>query len=64
MSLIPLTEAILQQAEAIIPHVKTLDAIHLASALAIGRDPVVVTHDATMHSVAVDLGLDTHDPVR
>lgn len=63
VSLIPLTEAILLQSEAIVPHVKTLDAIHLASALAIGRDPVIVTHDANVRTVARELGLDTHDPV-
>lgn len=64
VSLIPVTEGILQQAEAIIPHVKTIDAIHLASALSIGRDPIIVTHDANMRAVAADLGLRTHDPVR
>jgi len=62
VGLVPITEAILEQAEAIIPHVKTLDAIHLASALALGRDPLVVTHDATMDAVAQDLGLRTFDP--
>lgn len=60
---IPLTEGILQQAEAIGPHVKTLDAIHLASALSIGQDPVVVTHDAEVGAVAEELGLRWHDPV-
>ena len=40
------------------------DALHLASALAIGRDPLVVlTHDATMDAVARDLGLRTFDPL-
>lgn len=63
LSLVPLSEGILQQAEAIVPHVKTLDAIHLASALAIGRDPIVVTHDVTMDAVARELGLRTFDPV-
>lgn len=63
VSLVPLSAAILEQAEAIIPHLKTLDAIHLASALALGRDPLVITHDATMDAVARDLGLRTFDPV-
>lgn len=63
VSQVPLTEGILQQAEAIGPHVKTLDAIHLASALAIGRDPVVVTHDSNMRAVAEQLGLKSHDPI-
>ena len=39
----------------------TSDALHLASALAIGRDPLVITHDATMDAVARDLGLRTFD---
>lgn len=63
LSLVPLSAAILQQAEAIVPHVKTLDAIHLASALAIGRDPIVVTHDLDMDAVARELGLRTLDPL-
>lgn len=63
VSLIPVTDAILTAAEGIVPHVKTLDAIHLASAMALGGDPVVVTHDATMTSVARDLALQTLDPL-
>ncbi len=54
---IPLDHAVLQEAEAIIPHVRTLDAIHLASALRSGlEDLVIVTHDATMKSVAAAIG--------
>lgn len=64
VGVVPLTDGILQQAEAIVPHVKTLDAIHLASALAIGGSPVIVSHDANMIAVAAELGLDTYDPVR
>jgi len=60
---IPLTEGILAEAEAIVPHVKTLDAIHLASALACGLDPIIVTHDAGMKATAEMMGLRTHDPV-
>lgn len=63
VGIVPLTDGILQQAEAIVPHVKTLDAIHLASALSIGGAPVIVSHDANMIAVAAELGLDTFDPV-
>lgn len=64
IGLIPLDHAILQEAEAIVPHVKTLDAIHLASALRSGvEDLVITTHDRNMASVAAELGFNTHDPV-
>ncbi len=61
---VPLDHAVLQEAEAIVPHVTTLDAVHLASALRSGDDDVVVcTHDRTMSTVARLLGLRVHDPV-
>ncbi|WP_230865568.1 type II toxin-antitoxin system VapC family toxin [Mycobacterium canetti] len=61
---IPLDHAVLQEAEAIIPHVRTLDAIHLASALRSGlEDLAVVTHDTTMKSVAATIGFRITDPV-
>jgi predicted nucleic acid-binding protein len=63
VDLVPLTEAVLRSAEGIAKHIKTLDAIHLASALATGMDLVVATHDAQMKVVAEDLGFDTYDPV-
>ncbi|WP_052956954.1 type II toxin-antitoxin system VapC family toxin [Mycolicibacter heraklionensis] len=61
---IPLDHAVLQEAEAIIPHLRTLDAIHLASALRSGLDDLVITtHDGAMKSVAVALGFRIADPV-
>ncbi|MCV6985129.1 type II toxin-antitoxin system VapC family toxin [Mycobacterium shinjukuense] len=61
---IPLDHAVLQEAEAIIPHIRTLDAIHLASALRSGlEDLAVVTHDTTMKSVAAAIGFRITDPV-
>lgn len=61
---IPLDHAVLLEAEAIVPHIRSLDAIHLASALRAGLDElVVVTHDATMKSVAAAIGLRVMDPV-
>jgi predicted nucleic acid-binding protein len=50
-------------AESIERHVKTLDALHLATALLIGESVTVATHDTTMKSVAEHLGLRVTDPV-
>jgi predicted nucleic acid-binding protein len=45
--------------------IRTLDAIHLASALRSGLENLtVVTHDRTMATVAEHLGFETYDPVR
>jgi predicted nucleic acid-binding protein len=63
--LAPVDHAILNEAEAIISHIRTLDAIHLASALRCGLDDlVIVTHDKNMAHVAEQLGFPVHDPVR
>ena len=61
---VPLTESVLVGAEAITEHVKTLDAIHLASALALGSDVVMVSHDDGIKRVAALLGLDVFDPLQ
>ncbi|MDN5794937.1 MAG: type II toxin-antitoxin system VapC family toxin [Intrasporangium sp.] len=50
-------------AESIERHVKTLDALHLATALLIGEPVTVATHDQTMKTVARHLGLNITDPV-
>ncbi len=50
-------------AESIERHVRTLDALHLATALLIGDSVTVATHDSAMREVAEHLGLDTVDPV-
>lgn len=50
-------------AESIERHVKTLDALHLATALLIGEPVTVASHDATMTAAAEHLGLGTVDPV-
>lgn len=50
-------------AESIERHVRTLDALHLATALLIGESVTVATHDVNMKAVAEHLGLDTVDPV-
>ncbi|MGV9857743.1 type II toxin-antitoxin system VapC family toxin [Gordonia sp. NPDC003425] len=50
-------------AESIERHVKTLDALHLSTALLIGEPVTVATHDARMKNVAEHLGLQVTDPV-
>lgn len=63
LSLVPITDGVLAAAEAIEPHVKTLDAIHLGSVIAAGLDATIVTHDAGMVSAAAEIGYPTFDPV-
>nr|WP_281276178.1 type II toxin-antitoxin system VapC family toxin [Flexivirga caeni] len=64
LALLPLDHAVLLEAEAIVPHIKTLDAIHLGSALRSGiEDLVMVTHDHNMATVARELGFRVEDPV-
>lgn len=50
-------------AEAITEHTKTLDAIHLATAVSLGASTVMVSHDANVLQVARLLGLNTLDPI-
>lgn len=50
-------------AESMERQVRTIDALHLATALLIGDSVTVATHDVTMKTVAEHLGLDTVDPV-
>jgi hypothetical protein len=48
LGFLPVSDAVLAEAEAIVPHIKTLDAIHLASVVRSGLAATIVTHDATM----------------
>lgn len=50
-------------AESIERHLKTLDALHLATALLVGEPVTIASHDAAMKSVAQRLGLGVTDPV-
>lgn len=50
-------------AESIERHVKTLDALHLATALLIGEQVTLASHDAAMKAAAALLGLEVTDPV-
>ena len=63
VEIVPIDGIILAEAEAIVPHVKTLDAIHLASVIRTGLDATIVTHDATVTSVAGEIGYAVFDPV-
>lgn len=50
-------------AESIERHIKTLDALHLATALLIGEPVTVASHDTVMKEVAEHVGLLVTDPV-
>lgn len=50
-------------AESIERHIKTLDALHLATALLVGEPVTVASHDTIMKTVAERLGLRVSDPV-
>jgi predicted nucleic acid-binding protein len=63
LGLVPVSESVLSAAEAVGDHVKTLDAIHVAQAVALGSRTVVVSHDVNVLRVAGLLGLAAHDPI-
>lgn len=50
-------------AESIERPVKTLDALHLATALLVGEPVTLASHDAAMKAAAEHLGLSVADPV-
>lgn len=62
IGLLPISESVLTIAESITGHVKTLDAIHLASAIYLGSTTIVVSHDQNLKRVAATLGLEVFDP--
>lgn len=64
VGLAPITDAILAVAEAIPQHVRALDAIHVATALQLGGQVVVASHDQRLLTVAQELGLRTIDPMQ
>ena len=67
VGLLDITREIHRLAEDIRPHIRTLDALHLATAASLERTldtPLTIaTHDRTMTSVAHQLSLRTVDPV-
>ncbi|MFT4298282.1 MAG: PIN domain-containing protein [Aeromicrobium sp.] len=64
LPLLDLDRQLVREASDIEPHVKSLDALHLAAALRVGVDDVVIiSHDTALKRVASLLGFDVHDPV-
>jgi predicted nucleic acid-binding protein len=63
LALYDVTAEVLSRARSLRPYIKTLDAIHLATALTIAPAPCLVTHDKMMLTVAELNGLETQDPV-
>ncbi len=63
INLVSIDDGILRFAAAIEPHVKSLDAIHLATCALLGSGIVMATHDDNMTTVAASLGLDSMDPI-
>lgn len=63
LNLVSIDDGVLRFAAAIEPHIKSLDAIHLATCLLLGSGVTVATHDSTMRDVAQQLGLDVVDPL-
>ena len=63
VGLIEITRETHTVAESIERHVRTLNALHLATALLIGEPVTVASHDTAMKEVAEHLGLLVTDPV-
>ena len=63
VALVSIDDGVLRVAGAIEPHVKSLDAIHLATCSMLGSGITVVTHDPGMAAAAADLGLGAFDPL-
>ena len=63
VGLLDITRETHMVAESIERHIRTLDALHLATALLIGEPVTVASHDAAMKAVAEHLGLQVTDPV-
>lgn len=64
VALIAITDAVLESAGGLEPHIlRTLDAIHLATALTLGRDlDAIITYDERMTEGARLLGLPVSAP--
>jgi predicted nucleic acid-binding protein len=63
VSLVSISDQILLIAGTFTPHIKTLDAIHLATLLFVDPTATLITHDTTMARVAKELGMGVHDPL-
>lgn len=63
VGLIDITRETHTRAESIERHVKSLDALHLATAMLVGGQLTVATHDAGLKDAAEHLGFATSEPV-
>jgi predicted nucleic acid-binding protein len=63
VNLVSIDDGILRVAGTIEAHVKSPDAIHLATAAMLGSGVILATHDENMRAVAAGLGLDVTDPL-
>jgi predicted nucleic acid-binding protein len=63
VNLVSIDDGVLRFAAAIEAHIKSLDAIHLATCALLGANIGVVTHDGQMSAAAASLGLETIDPL-
>lgn len=63
VDLVSIDDGVLRVAGAIEPHIRSLDAIHLATCSMLGSGITIVTHDGSMSAAAMLLGLDTLDPL-
>lgn len=61
---VTLDDSVIGVASAIEPHVRSLDAIHLATCTMLGGNITLVSHDYRMLDVAGRLGIETVDPLR
>ncbi|MDO5503865.1 MAG: type II toxin-antitoxin system VapC family toxin [Actinomycetia bacterium] len=63
VGLIDITRDVHAVAESIERHIRTLDALHIATALLVGDNITMATHDSAMKAVAQSAGLEVNDPV-
>jgi predicted nucleic acid-binding protein len=63
VNLVSIDDGVLRFAAAIEAHLKSLDAIHLATCALLGANISVVTHDTQMSAAAASLGLEAIDPL-
>lgn len=63
VSLVSLEDGLLHVAANLEPHIKTLDAIHVATCTMLGYGVTLVSHDAAMTAACATLGIATFDPL-
>ncbi len=62
-NLVSLDDGVLHVAAALEPHLKALDALHLATCSMLGYGVTLVTHDASLAAAAATLGIEHLDPL-